>query len=223
MPFTAADWPVPISPVFLQGKVVRLEPLVPDHEAELLKISDDAQIWRYLTNYAGSRDAMHNYLDASLRDYLSGTAQPFVVRAISDGRVIGTTRLKNMSRENRKAIVGSWFAQSAWGSGANTESKLLLLESAFESLNCLRVEFQTDSRNLRSRAALAKIGAVEEGTLRSYLITREGYRRDTVVFSVLDKEWPDVKRQLLLRLETQLTNTYRQSSREPTLLGKRIG
>jgi RimJ/RimL family protein N-acetyltransferase len=223
MPFTPANWHAPISPVFLQGKVVRLEPLVPDHEAELLKISNDVQIWCYLTSYAGSREAMHNYLDASLRAHLSGTALPFVVRATSDGRVIGMIRLKSMSRENRKAIVGSWFAQSAWGSGANTESKLLLLGYAFESLNCLRVEFQTDSRNLRSRAALAKIGAVEEGTLRSYLITREGYRRDTVVFSVLDQDWPAVKRQLLMRLETQLTSTHSRSAQEPTLHGECIG
>jgi RimJ/RimL family protein N-acetyltransferase len=115
------------------------------------------------------------------------------------------TRLKSISRENRKAIVGSWFAQSAWGSGANTESKLLLLQFAFESLNCLRVEFQADSRNLRSRAALAKIGAVEEGTLRSYLVTTDGHCRDTVVFSVLDVEWPEVKRRLLSRLEIQHT------------------
>lgn len=203
MAFIPADWPVPINQVFLQGQVIRLEPLVPTHETELLKISRDAQIWRCLTSDAGSPDAMLDYVNASLRDHLSGTALPFVVRAASDGRAIGMTRLKSMSRENRKAIVGSWFAQSAWGSGANTESKLLLLQHAFESLNCLRIEFHTDSRNLRSRAALVKMGAVEEGTLRSHLITTDGHRRDTVVFSVLDKEWPDVKRRLVSRLDTQ--------------------
>jgi len=206
MRFVPSNWPVPVSPVFLQGKLIRLEPLVPDHEAELLKISEDIRIWRYLTSYAGSPDAMRDYVDASLRDHLCGTALPFVVRATSDERVIGMTRLKNMSRENRKAVVGSWFAQSAWGSGANAESKLLLLKHAFETLNCLRVEFQTDSRNLRSRAALAKMGAVEEGTLRSYLITTNGHRRDTVVFSVLEEEWPHVKGVLLSRLEKQRLN-----------------
>ena len=207
MPCNPADWPVPITPLFLQGKVIRLEPLVSTHETELLEISDDAQIWRYLTSDARSPQSMRDYVNALLCDHLAGTALPFVVRAAPDGRVIGMTRLKSMSRENRKAIVGSWLARSTWGSGANTESKLLLLQHAFESLNCLRVEFQTDSRNLRSRSALVKMGAVEEGTLRSYLITSDGHRRDTVVFSVLDKEWPDVKHRLLSRLRTQHTES----------------
>jgi RimJ/RimL family protein N-acetyltransferase len=204
MPLSLADWPVPIPPVHLLGRVVRLEPLGPDHEAELRGFSDDGEIWRYLTSRVESPGGMREYLDASLRAYRAGTALPFVVRAASGGGVIGMTRLKSLSRENRKAVVGSWFAPAAWGSGANTESKLLLLGHAFESLACLRVEFQTDSRNTRSRAALARIGAVEEGTLRSYLLTADGHRRDSVIFSVLAEEWPGVKRALLSRLETQL-------------------
>lgn len=199
MPVLSADWPVPLAPVMLQGKLIRLEPLLPDHEPELLKISADEQIWRYLTS-----NTMPANLATSLRDNLTGSALPFVIRANSDGRLLGMIRLKNLSREHRKAMVGSWVAPSAWGSGANTEAKLLLLEYAFESLHCLRIEFHTDKRNLRSRAALGKMGAVEEGTLRSYLVTRDGHRRDTVVFSMLDTEWPDVKRTLRLRLEAQV-------------------
>lgn len=114
--------------------------------------------------------------------------------------MIGMTRLKELSREHRKGTVGSWLAPAAWGSGANTEAKLLLLEYAFESLRCLRIEFHTDARNPRSRAALKKMGVREEGTLRSWLISREGTRRDTVVFSILDSEWPAVKENLRLRL-----------------------
>ncbi|HSM85217.1 MAG TPA: GNAT family protein [Candidatus Limnocylindrales bacterium] len=201
MPVLSADWPAPLAPVMLQGKLIRLEPLRPDHEPELLKISADEQIWRYLTS-----NALPANLAASLRDHLTGSALPFVIRAKSDGRLLGMIRLKNLSREHRKAMVGSWVAPSAWGSGANTEAKLLLLEYAFESLHCRRIEFHTDKRNLRSRAALRKMGAVEEGTLRSYLVTRDGHRRDTVVFSVLDTEWPDVKRTLRLRLEAQISN-----------------
>ena len=117
---------------------------------------------------------------------------------------MGLTRLKNLSRQNRNAEVGSWFAPEAWGRGANTESKLLLLEYAFERLHCIRVEFQTDSRNIRSRNALAAIGAIEEGILRSRRITREGSRRDSVFFSILDNEWPLVKRHLTARVEAQL-------------------
>jgi RimJ/RimL family protein N-acetyltransferase len=111
------------------------------------------------------------------------------------------TRLKNVSREHRKAAVGSWFTPSAWGSGANTESKLLVLKHAFENLGCIRVEFDTDVRNLRSRAALAKIGATEEGLLRSHHIMRDGFRRDTVIFSILDTEWPLAMEKLAARLD----------------------
>jgi RimJ/RimL family protein N-acetyltransferase len=99
------------------------------------------------------------------------------------------------------------LAASAWGNGANTESKLLLLIHAFETLDCIRIEFHTDSRNLRSRTALEKMGAHEEGILRSCHITRDGLRRDTVVFSILDREWPEAKQKLLSRLESQETKS----------------
>ncbi len=174
------------------------------HEPELSKISRDAQIWRYLTSFGGSPEALHNYVEASLRDHLSGSGLPFLIRATVDGCAIGMTRLKNMSREHRNGVVGSWLVPAAWGCGANTEAKLLLLEHAFESLSCIRIEFHTDSRNLRSRMALAKMGALEEGTLRSCLITRDGCRRDTVLFSLLDTEWPENKSRLRMRLEAQL-------------------
>jgi RimJ/RimL family protein N-acetyltransferase len=113
------------------------------------------------------------------------------------------TRLKSLSREHRNAVVGSWLRASAWGTGANTESKLLLLKYAFETLQCIRVEFHTDSRNIRSRAALTKMGVHEEGILRSCHITRDGSRRDTVVFSILDIEWPEIKQNLMMRLNMQ--------------------
>jgi len=222
MPTLAANWPVPLPALELRGKSVALEPLAAAHERELLDICQDEQIWRYLTSYGGTPEAMHEYLQAALRDYASGSALPFVIRAAREGnngsdgsdkseagegregRVIGMTRLKNISRANRNAVVGSWLAPSAWGSGANTESKLLLLTHAFETLGCIRTEFHTDSRNLRSRAALTKMGAQEEGTLRSCHIRRDGSRRDTVVFSILDAEWPAVKQKLLARLQAQM-------------------
>jgi len=147
---------------------------------------------------------MRLYVETALQDYLAGLAVPFVVRLQQTCRLVGFTRLKNLSRQNRNAEVGSWFAPEAWGRGANTESKLLLLEYAFERLHCIRVEFQTDSRNIRSRNALAAIGAIEEGILRSWRITREGSRRDSVFFSILDNEWPLVKRHLTARVEAQL-------------------
>jgi len=142
--------------------------------------------------------------DGLVRDYAGGAGLPYVVRRQSSGEIVGITRFKSLSREHRKALIGSWYAPSAWGSGCNTEGKLLLLKYGFESLGCLRIEFQVDSRNQRSAAALVRLGAVQEGTLRSYIITGDGYRRDSIVFSVLDSEWPEVKRKLELRLEEQL-------------------
>jgi RimJ/RimL family protein N-acetyltransferase len=198
-----ANWPTPLTAVKLHGHIVQLEPLAVGDEPNLVQICQDERIWRYLTSYGGTHEAMRRYLEGAMRDYLSGSALPFVIRARSNQDVIGTTRLKNISREHRNAVVGSWLAASAWGSGANTESKLLLLTHAFETLNCVRIEFHADSRNLRSRTALEKIGAHEEGILRSCHITRDGLLRDTVVFSILDREWPEAKVKLLSRLETQ--------------------
>jgi RimJ/RimL family protein N-acetyltransferase len=206
-----ANWPVPLIPVELCGRIVRLEVLTEKHEPDFTHICQDEQIWRYLTSYGGTPDAMHQHIEASLRDYRSGSALPFVIRNIADGTVIGMTRLKDLSREHRNAVVGSWLTAGAWGTGANTESKLLLLTHAFESLHCIRIEFHTDSRNLRSRTALAKFGANEEGTLRSCHITRDGSRRDTVVFGILDTDWFEVKTTLLKRLEAQIETSNDES------------
>jgi len=219
MPTDGANWRVPLPAVELRGRSIRLEVLTVEHERELLEICQDEQIWRYLTSYGGTPEAMHAYLEAALCDHASGSALPFVIRAARDensgsalrdrsdanhGRVIGMTRLKNLSRANRSATVGSWLAPAVWGSGANTEAKLLLLTHAFETLECIRVEFHTDSRNLRSRAALTKLGAFEEGRLRSCHITRDGSRRDTMVYGILDMEWREVKERLVARLAAQI-------------------
>lgn len=152
MAMTSAEWSNPLDLVLLTGTLVRLEPLSRDHAPELLNISNNPRIWRYLTTDASSPAKMGVYIDGLLGDYYSGSALPFAIRSLSNRRVIGLTRLKNVSRQHRKAIVGSWLEDYAWGTGANTEAKLLLLEHSFESLNCLRIEFQTDSRNHRSRS-----------------------------------------------------------------------
>jgi len=202
MPVHPADWPVPVPSRTLAGSLVSLEPLSERHFPELVPFADVPEIWRYLTSRPQTPDRIQAYLDGLLRDYASGVALPYVVRR-SNNEIAGMTRFKSLSREHRKALVGSWYAPNAWGSGCNTEAKLLLMEYGFECLGCLRIEFQVDSRNQRSCAALARMGAVEEGTLRSYIITGNGHRRDSVIFSVLDTEWPEVKRKLQLRLEAQ--------------------
>ena len=164
-----------------------------DHEPELLAIARRSEIWRFTTHEAESAASMREYVERALAEYEAGLAAPFVVRMQASGTLAGFTRLKNLSRENRTAGVGSWFAPEAWGVGANAESKLLLLEFAFADLRCIRIEFQTDSRNVRSRNALAALGAAEEGILRSRAIARDGMRRDSVVFSITDDEWPVVR------------------------------
>ena len=204
MPVQPADWPTPLPPISLPGRLVCLEHLSQDHFAELLAFAGNTEIWRYLTSRPKTPDLMRAYLDGLLRDYAIGAAMPFVVRRQPGGDIVGITRFKSVSREHRKALVGSWYAPSALGSGCNTEGKLLLMKYGFESLGCLRIEFQVDSRNQRSAAALARMGAVQEGTLRSYIVTGDGYRRDSIIFSVLDSEWPEVKRKLERRLEEQL-------------------
>jgi RimJ/RimL family protein N-acetyltransferase len=205
MPVQPADWPVPVPSATLPGNLVNLEPLCERHVPELLPFANIPDIWRYLTSRPQTPDRMQAYLDGLLRDYAGGAALPYVVRRRSNGEIAGITRFKSLSREHRKALAGSWYTPSAWGRGCNTEAKLLLMEYGFESLHCLRIEFQVDSRNQRSCAALARMGAVQEGTLRSYIITGDGHRRDSVIFSVLDTEWPEVKRKLKLRLESQAT------------------
>ena len=204
MPVLAADWPIPLPPVSLPGRLVCLEHLSQGRFPELLTFAGNTEIWRYLASRPKTPGLMRAYVDGLVRDYASGAAMPFVVRLQSSGEIAGITRFKNLSREHRKALVGSWYAPGTWGSGCNTEGKLLLLKYGFESLGCLRIEFQVDSRNQRSAAALVRMGAVEEGTLRSYILTGDGYRRDSIIFSVLDSEWPEVERKLKVRLEEQL-------------------
>lgn len=203
MAFAGADWPIPLPLITLTGELIRLESLNSDHEAELAAISGTEEIWRYLSHYGGTPDALHIYLCQAIADYNAGLAHPFVVRSRSDQRVVGLTRLKELSRPHRKGVVGSWYVPAVWGTGVNTEAKFLLLGYAFDQLKCVRIELHADSRNVRSREALGRMGAVEEGILRVHQIRRDGSRRDTVMFSVLDQEWPAVREKLLLRLKRQ--------------------
>lgn len=190
------EWTRPMVRVTLEGSLVRLEPLAMRHEAELKDIFDDARIWKYQRRKIESEEGLREYLAASLKEWRAGTALPFVVRWTASGRLVGMTRLKNMVRENRRATMGSWYCRPAWGTGANTEAKLLLLTHAFEVLQCVRVEFHADRLNARSRSALKTLGAVEEGTLRADVLQPDGRRRDTVMYSVIDDEWGKVKRRL---------------------------
>lgn len=194
------DWPVPMPAPLLEGRLVALQPLSADHLPGLLHAGADERVWAYITLDGRTPEAMRGYVAGLLRDHANGRALPFAVLDRATGQVVGSTRLKNLARAHRSALVGSWYSPAVWGRGVNTEAKLLLLRHAFETLRCIRVEFQTDTRNARSRAALARLGATEEGVLRANQVVRGGVRRDSAVFSVLDHEWPGVQAGLEARL-----------------------
>jgi len=189
--------------VTLEGRVVRLEPLSHAHEAELLAAAQSEEIWRVTLDDPRTPELMQSYVTRAIRDREAGLALPFAVRHRALDRIIGSTRYHNVAHSDRGLEVGfTWYAPEFWRTAVNTECKYLLLTHAFEKLGCIRVELKTDARNSRSRAAILRLGAREEGTLRSKVIMRDGHRRDSVHFSILDHEWPSVK----LRLEGMLAN-----------------
>jgi RimJ/RimL family protein N-acetyltransferase len=186
-----------LQPVTLEGQVVRLEPLSVAHEPALLAAAQDERIWRFTIHDPRTPELMHDYVRSALSDRDRGEALPFAVYHREAGRVIGATRYHSISAPNRGVEIGfTWYAPEFWRTRVNTECKYLLLCHAFDVLGCIRVELKTDGRNDRSREAILRLGAREEGTLRSKVIMRDGHRRDSVYFSILDHEWPAVKERL---------------------------
>ncbi len=186
-----------LAPVTLEGRVVRLEPLTPAHAPALLAAAQPPDVWRWMRDEPRTPALMDAYIAEALEERATGTGFPFAVRHLADDRVIGSTRYHSESDADRGVEIGwTWYHPDYWRTAVNTECKYLLLRHAFERMGCIRVEFKTDARNVRSRAAIARLGAVEEGTLRSKVIMRDGYRRDSVYFSILDAEWPAVRARL---------------------------
>jgi RimJ/RimL family protein N-acetyltransferase len=187
----------------LEGRLVRVEPLAEAHEAELREAAGDPDIWRWLPLNAGSSpELFHDWLLDALERKEAGAEAPFVIVDRATGVAIGSTRFLALRPEHRGLEIGwTWLAPSQWRSGANVETKLLLLGYAFEQLECIRVEFKTDELNERSRAALAGIGAEFEGILRSHMIVRGDVIRDSAYYSVIAREWPNVRARLQGRLQ----------------------
>lgn len=194
-----------MEPLTLQGKHVRLEPLLPSHLDALVAVGLEEDLWRWTVSQIRTRDDMRAYIQEALQAQASGTALPFVTIDQRSNRIAGSTRFANIDREHRRAEIGWTWVASPWQRTAiNTEAKYLMFCHAFETWGCIRVELKTDALNARSRAAIVRIGGTEEGTFRNHMITESGRIRDTVYFSILDREWPEVKRRLegylLLRL-----------------------
>lgn len=190
-----------LRPVVLEGTHVRLEPLERGHLPALCAIGLDPAIWRWTLAVVRAPDDMGAYLDEALAMRDSGTALPFAIVERESERLVGSTRFANADHAHRRVEVGwSWLAPNWQRTACNTEAKLLLLSHAFERLDCHRVEFKTDALNAPSRAALRRIGAREEGTLRGHMQVQGGRVRDSVYFSILAPEWPEIRDGLLRRL-----------------------
>ncbi len=193
--------PLSIQPVTLEGQHVRLEPLSLDHHAGLSEVGLAEELSRWIPQPVRTPEEMREYIATALRAQADGSALPFATVERATGKLIGSTRYMNIDRANRHVEIGSTWLGPPWQrTAANTEAKFLMLRHAFETLGCLRVELKTDSLNERSRNAILRIGAKEEGIFRNHMITHSGRIRHTVYFSIIDSEWPAVKARLVEKL-----------------------
>ena len=200
-----------ISPLILEGQQVRLEPLTLEHEEPLNLAAADGELWHSKVTIVPTRETMKSYIQEALDGLSQKLHLAFVIIRKSDGRVVGTTRFYGIEHEYRTVEIGyTWLAQSAQRTTVNTEAKLLLLTHAFEQWQCIRAQLITDVLNQQSRTAILRLGAKEEGVLRNHMIMPDGRIRDSVCFSIINSEWPEVK----VRLEEKLG--LGSSSKPPT-------
>ena len=194
--------PTFVEPVTLEGRHVRIEPLAYEHADGVCAAASDGELWRRWYTSVPAPDTTNEWIDIALDMRKRLGAMPFVVCEKATGHVIGATRYFNVDAPNRRLEIGhTWYAKRMQRTAVNTECKLLLLTHAFEALGCVAVEFRTSSFNFQSREAIARLGAKQDGILRSHQILPDGTLRDTVVFSIIAPEWPAVKRHLVFRLE----------------------
>jgi len=193
-------------PIVLEGRRVRLEPLAREHLEPLIRAGADPGIFRWHTTRMDGPGAFREWLDAALADQARGVALPFATVERRGGAVIGSTRFGNIDRPNLRVEIGwTWLAPPWQRTGANREAKWLMLRHAFESWGVRRVEFKAHAANRQSRTALARLGAIEEGTLRKHVVMPDGSPRDSVYYSILDDEWPTVKEALEASFEASRT------------------
>jgi len=193
--------PLEILPVTLEGRHVRLEPLSHAHHADLSAIGLDPELWRLIPTQVRTAEDMSAYIQTALDEQSRGVSLPFAQIEKAAGRAIGSTRYGNIDRTHHRVEIGwTWIAPAWQRTAMNTEAKYLLLRHAFETLGCIRVELKTDSLNERSRSAILRLGAREEGIFRNHMITSSGRLRHSVYFSIIDTEWPEVKARLESRM-----------------------
>lgn len=186
-----------LKPIILGGKYVRLEPLTMEHLPGLCEVGLDPDLWRWTPNIVRTPDDMRNYVQTALRAQEQGTALPFATIERTSGLIIGSTRFANYDPENMGVEIGwTWIARRGQRTPINTEAKYLMLTHAFEKLGCIRVQLKTDFLNARSRSAILRLGAQEEGIFRNDRLTYTGRIRNTVYYSIINSEWPLVKTRL---------------------------
>jgi len=193
-----AEW---IKPVTLEGEQVVLEPLSRDHAGDLADATADGELWKLWYTFVPAPGGVADYIDAALEGRDRHGDLPFAVRHRESGRVIGSTRFFRADADNRRLELGhTWYARRFQRGPVNSECKLLLLGHAFDHLRAIAVELRTHWHNHASRTAIARLGAKQDGVLRHHTLTADGIYRDTVVFSILNQEWPAVRQNLNYRL-----------------------
>jgi RimJ/RimL family protein N-acetyltransferase len=191
-----------VEPIALKGRHATLEPLAREHEHGLRRAAADGELWRLWYTSVPAPEKTAAYIAAALIMRERDGAMPFVVRETATGEIVGCTRYFHVDAPNRRLEIGyTWYARRVQRSALNTECKLLLLRHAFEALECIAVEFRTHWFNHASREAILRLGARQDGVLRNHQISPDGSYRDTVVFSILESEWPAVKQHLAFQLE----------------------
>lgn len=192
-----------LEPPILTGEHVELRPLDSSDRQALLDAAADGQLWNLKVTVVPGPETIDAYINTALQGRSAGTVMPFAIVDRASGRVIGSTRFWKIDRKNRKLEIGhTWLSESAQRTRANTEAKWLLLGYAFDVLHCVRVQFTTDELNEKSRAAILRLGAKQEGIVRHERIMPDGRKRNSVRFSIIDDEWPEVRARLLAKLAT---------------------
>ncbi|ALX15373.1 GCN5 family acetyltransferase [Burkholderia cepacia JBK9] len=192
-----------LEPPTLTGERVVLRPLDRSDRQALLDAAADGELWNLKVTVVPGAETVDAYIDTALQGCAAGTVMPFVIVDRASGRVIGSTRFWKVDRKNRKLEIGhTWLSESAQRTRANTEAKRLLLAYAFDTLQCVRVQFTTDELNEKSRAAILRLGAKQEGIVRHERIMPDGRKRNSVRFSIIDDEWPEVRARLEAKLAT---------------------
>ena len=195
-----------VEPVTLEGQHVRLEPLSLAHLDALWAVAGDPELWKFTTVNIRNREEMRAYIEEALQLSAAGTVIAFATRDKKSDAIVGSTRLADIQTHHRTMEIGwTWIARSHQRTAVNTEAKYLMLRHAFEKMDARRVMLKTDETNVRSRAAIARIGAKQEGILRNHMLVWGGRNRNSVIFSIIAEEWPEAKRNLEAKLAQRVS------------------